>query len=314
MKTNKKEKKVLFFRNFKAFTGGHLKVWHYFNHLRESSQYKPYISFTNDTLWDKTNPWLPIKDELLSLKQGEKPDIAFIAGLDWLRWEEKQNIPIINLIQHVRHADPKQPLFSFLKNKAIRICVSEQVADALIQTKQVNGPIFTIPNGVDKSKLPDLLPLTEKRTAVLIAGIKNKALAKSLHEYLERSGIDSQLLVEHMHRDAYLTYVNQARITVFLPNKTEGFYLPALEGMALGTLVICPDCEGNRSFCLPDVNCIQPSYSFEALVDVINRVLCMDSHERGALLSNALLMVDQYTMERERHKFLNTIDQVSDIW
>jgi glycosyltransferase involved in cell wall biosynthesis len=52
-----------------------------------------------------------------------------------------------------------------------------------------------------------------------------------------------------------LNWINQAKITVFLPYRDiEGFYMPALEGMALGTLVVCPDCIGNRSFCLPGYN------------------------------------------------------------
>ena len=36
-------------------------------------------------------------------------------------------------------------------------------------------------------------------------------------------------------------------MTLFLPNQREGVYIPGLEGMALGTLVVCPDCVGNRS-------------------------------------------------------------------
>ena len=42
----------------------------------------------------------------------------------------------------------------------------------------------------------------------------------------------------------------RARVTVLVPNPKEGFYLPALEAMALGTIVVCPDCVGNRSFCV----------------------------------------------------------------
>jgi len=53
---------------------------------------------------------------------------------------------------------------------------------------------------------------------------------------------------------------------VFLPNQKEGegFYLPALEGMAVGTLVIFPDCIGNRSFCLSGYNCFRPDYTTES--------------------------------------------------
>ena len=49
----------------------------------------------------------------------------------------------------------------------------------------------------------------------------------------------------------------------------EGFYLPALEAMALGSLVICPDCIGNRSFCLPGRNCFRPNYDLNSVIDSV---------------------------------------------
>ena len=48
----------------------------------------------------------------------------------------------------------------------------------------------------------------------------------------------------------------RARVTLYLPNRLEGFYIPALEGMALGTLVVCPDSVGNRSYCRDGENCL----------------------------------------------------------
>ena len=68
------------------------------------------------------------------------------------------------------------------------------------------------------------------------------------------------MLTEHVPRDEFLDAMRRARVTLFLPNEEEGFYLPALEGMALGTIVVCPDCVGNRSFCLPGVNAFRPDY------------------------------------------------------
>lgn len=308
-------KKVLFFRHFGAFTGGHLKVWHYFNHLKHAQGYTPYISFSEGSLWDKTNPWLPIRHELLSLKPEEKPDIAFIAGMDWLRWHNENNdIPVVNLIQHVRHADPEHQLFSFLKNKAVRICVSEQVKDALVQTQQVNGPIYAIPNGVDLTKFPHALPLKEKKIDFLIAGLKNKALANALYERLKGLGMTLKRLTKPIPQEDYLAYMSEARCTIFLPNKTEGFYLPALEGMMLETLVICPDCIGNRSFCLPDVTCIQPEYSLDALLKSAHSALSMLKNEREVMLNNAMAVASQYTLERERHAFLDIMNNLTSIW
>ena len=183
-----KIKKVLFFRDFKGFSGGHLKVWHYFNHFNHE-KYTPCISFSQDSLWDTSNPWLPIKSKVLSPLDKRDPDIIFLAGLDWLRKDEIKNYsdttPIINLIQHVRHSHPDTALYSFLQNKAIRICVSEQVTKAITQTGQVNGPIYTIPNGIDLQQLPLPIPFKDRTIDILIAGLKQNQFAQRLYDSLE---------------------------------------------------------------------------------------------------------------------------------
>ena len=42
---------------------------------------------------------------------------------------------------------PKNPLYTFLKHRAIRICVSQEVGQMLWASGQVEGPLFVIPNG-----------------------------------------------------------------------------------------------------------------------------------------------------------------------
>jgi len=47
---------VLFHRDFKSFTGGHLKVWDYFQHVNSSENFNAEISFTPQSNWNN-NPW-----------------------------------------------------------------------------------------------------------------------------------------------------------------------------------------------------------------------------------------------------------------
>jgi len=72
----------------------------------------------------------------------------------------------INLIQHVRHGDKSHPLFEFLKHKAIRLCVSEAVKEAI--EPYANGPYFTIKMGhripkISRPKRYDLYILATKQ-------------------------------------------------------------------------------------------------------------------------------------------------------
>jgi len=315
-----KEKKILFFRDFEKFSGGHLKVWHYFNHFNHpnNEKYEPYISFTQNSLWDATNPWLPIKSKVLSTINEIEPDIIFLAGLDWLRIPELKNysesIPIINLIQHVRHGLADTTLYSFLKNKAIRVCVSEQVTKALTQTGLVNGPIYTITNGIDLQTIPVPLPFKGRSIDILIAGLKQPQLAKRLCDKL--GGVNKRIVVltDQMAQFEYLTLVNNSKITIFLPDFEEGFYLPPLEAMFMQTFVICPDCIGNRSFCLPNYNCFRPPYTFDDILSSVYLALSLSVYDQQQLLSNAKLTALKYNLQTEREAFYEILNNLQEIW
>ena len=123
-----------------------------------------------------------------------------------------------------------------------------------------------------------------------------------------------EALIHPIPRPAFLELLGNARIALFLPHATEGFYLPALEGFALGTLVICPDCIGNRTFCLPGENCLQPPYTAESLLHAIQQALHMTPQERLALLEAARRMAQQHSLLEERRSFLELLQQIETIW
>lgn len=309
---------VLFYRDFRGFTGGHLKVWHYFNHVRHSIHHQPQIAFSADTIWNDNNPWFPIRDQVLSSWDAKGGDALFLAGMDWSIMSEAQRCsppkPVINLIQHVRHGDPKEPLYQYLAHRAVRICVSEPVADVLRATHRVNGPLFTIPNGMDLAELPPPKPWELRDLGLLIVGIKQPGLAIEIHDHLETFDQRVEVLTHPISRPAFLELLGKAKITLFLPHTTEGFYLPALEGFALGTLVICPDCIGNRTFCLPGKNCLQPPYAAESLLQAIQHAQRMTPQERLTLLEAAGQTVKHHSLLQERRSFLELLEQIETLW
>ncbi|ASF46105.1 glycosyltransferase [Methylovulum psychrotolerans] len=311
------QKKVLFFRDYEGFSGGHLKVWNYFNHFI-ARDYAPSISFSEQSLWDSNNPWFAAKDKVLSDIGAITPDIVFLAGMDWLRKPEIKNCPattpIINLVQGIRHREPSTPLYSFLKNKAIRICVSEQVAEAIRQTQQVNGPVYTIPNGIDLPPLPQAMPFADRPIDILISGLKHGLLAQQLAESLRPLHKNVTVLTGYQSRADYLKQISQAKIAVFLPLHEEGFYLPPLEAMAMETLVICPDCIGNRSFCLPDYNCFRPQHDFVAILDSVHQAVSLSMHKRQQLLSNAKQTALKHNLHTEQQAFFEILDNLPNIW
>ncbi|MBX7156980.1 MAG: glycosyltransferase family 1 protein [Verrucomicrobiae bacterium] len=312
-------KKMLFFRDFQAFSGGHLKVWHYFNHVNHSSNWKPYIYFTPNSIWNETNPWQESRENLIESLDQIKPDALFLAGLDWeildqLSFTLKNSLPIVNLIQHTRHSHLSDPRFRFLNRKAIRICVSPEVKEVIESTQIIQGPCFTIPNGLDFDQLPQPLPSEKKDISLCIAALKQAPLGIRLKKKLEKNFPTIELLTQPLKREMFLNYLNRSQITLFLPTQEEGFYLPALEGMKLQTLVICPDCVGNRSFCHDTKNCFSPPYQEEILESCTLQACNLTLEQKNKMLSHATATAAQYGLAKEREVFLNILNQIPQLW
>lgn len=311
-------KSMLFHRDFLRFTGGHLKLWEYFGHVRHSAEYVPDIYFSETTRWENNELWMSEKPFALNSWDCKEADAIFMEGTDWLdvKWQEfSASKPVINLIQHVRHANPDNIRYTFLQNKAIRICVSPEVSECLSATQRVNGPVFTIPLGLDLSLLPQPLSGDQRDIPVLLDGMKNQPLAREVSAELEKLGIRHELHIKYQPRSVFLEKLNRSKIAVFLPMaEGEGFFMPALEAMSLGILVVCPDSVGNRSFCLDGVTCLMPSYSVEQIVQATIQATTMTEMEVNCIKSEGLKMVEKHGILEERRAFLDILDNLEQIW
>ena len=308
---------VLFYRNYRKFHGGQLKVWDYFNHVLASPEFTPRIEFGPRSNWDHTNPWWNAREYVVDSALSVHPDVFFVAGRDWLMMDQhpdaRADIPVVNLVQHVRHADPKSNRFQFLSRRAIRICVSEEVTQALRETGLTRGPLITIPIGMDLESLP-----AHNGAAcdidVLIAALKQPDLGEELGRRLKQSGRRIEVLSTLLPRSEYLSRIQRARTTVFLPNEAEGFYLPPLEGMAMGTLVVCPVHAGERSIYLPDHNCFRPNYTIEELAQAAESALVLEPDRAQQIRANARQTAETHSLLRERQAFLDVLHNVDQLW
>ena len=165
-------------------------------------------------------------------------------------------------------------------------------------------------------KLPPALPYSQKRDEILIAALKEPELGRQLKLQLEKFGKPVKLFTSRLLRKDYLELVNRAKLTIFLPNKKEGegFYLPALEAMALGSLVICPDCVGNRSFCLPNHNCFRPDYDSDSIINSVKIALELSAGEVERILANAHLTASKHNLMAEKEAFFNILTKVRELW
>ncbi len=324
--------RVLFYRRLlhanAGSNGGNLKLRDCFDHILFSQQYKPEIYFSEDTCWfDQVNHhWSSLKEQALKKWEILPGDILFFSGADWQALPEdlrrQPPVPVINIVQprHTRSTDKRQ---AYLKYPAIRIAKSDTGAK-ILKTHGLNGPLYTIPDAIDLSLLPKVPQ--QKDIDVLILGLKQPEFAKAVHSLiLDWAKVHCPDLKLHVQlppklptRQAFLSLLSQAKIVACIPldveRGAEGFYLPALEAMALECLVVCPHAIGNVDHCLDGINCIVPGFTPESVFQGVIKALALNQTQLSALLKNGLETANRHSIEQERQAILDLVHRAYDIW
>lgn len=303
----------LFYRHYPFHTGGQQKVADYFSHLLSQPQFRPAIHFSAESVLPPGNPWEILGSPASVDYVPAAYDYIFLAGMDWQQYLPHRALrkPVINLIQHVRHADPAQPMYPFLSEPAIRICVSDEVAQAILATGRVNGPVHVIPNGLE---LPVLKPIP-KTIDALVLSLKQPALGARIAEVLRAKGQSVQLVDELIPRLELLQLMNASKLGIVLPHHTEGFYLPALEAMQYCDIALIPDCVGNRSFCVDGLNCFMPAQINEQdILSAVDSAFAMTSEAAATMRLQALATVSRHSIAAERDAFLSIATRIDELW
>lgn len=278
------------------------------------------MRFSAESVWDSTNPWNQAKEGVLAPGEDFDADVVFLSGTDWRRVipeseRPRYSKPVVNLIQHVRHGCENDPLgrHMLLRHSAIRICVSPEVEQAIVATGRVRGPVFTIPDAIEVELIERLAGSQPRDIDVLVAANKQPELGRSVARKLQAPGRKVELVDARIRREVLVALMGRARVTVTIPNPKEGFYLPAIEGMAAGTVVVCPDCVGNRSYCLDGENSFRPAYDEDAIVAAAERALGGEAPIEN-LLPAARDTARAHDVSGERRAFLAILDRVEELW
>lgn len=96
------------------------------------------------------------------------------------------------------------------------------------------------------------------------------------------------------------------------PLAEEGFYMPGLEAMAAGAVVISPDAGGNRAYCTFGENCIQVGLDdARGYVEAIKSLRSENIEEIERLRHNGYETVGRHTLEHERDKFSEFMERLT---
>lgn len=245
-------------RDYRGYTGGHGKFLDYIGHIASHPDWEVSIHMDETSRNVPGNPFVPLCGPTRPWRP-ERADALLVGGMDWTVVPDQleDQVPVFNLIQHVRHADPGLPLKSFLRRRATRICVSRAVADAILASGEVNGPVQVIPAAVDLGLLNHVT--RTGRGGIFIDAVKQPGLGQAVTSRLHSSGYRGNLHLhcERVSRLDYLGKMAQADVVITLPDPTEGFYLPGLEALAMGCALVQPDCLGSREYARPGQNMLQ---------------------------------------------------------
>ena len=312
-------RRMLFVRDFQAYSGGHGKVFDWFEHVASHPGWSCALWLTPRSRRDDGNPWLAAGIEPLA---GERCpaagfDALFLAGLDWAWAEPAPGQPVINLIQHPRHADPGDPRFPFLRRPAIRVAVSAEVARAVTGAGCASPEVRVIPAAIDVSALRAQAARARAAPAhaqpqALVDATKDEALGRALAALLARDGVACECITAPVPRADYLHRLARAGVAVLLPAAREGFYLPALEAMAMRVPLVSCDAGGNREYLQPGVNALVAARDATALAAAAAR-LAADTGLREALAAAGAHTAARFDLPDERRRVHALLDRVPPI-
>ena len=297
-------KKMLFIRGFHGPTGGHVKVFHYLQYVLHSGLARPQLYLTPSSLRDESNIFLAYPELIVDQVGGN--DILFLGGVDWPAAEGLgllgSDVPIIALLQNVFHANPDDQYPRYNHHRAIRICNSQEIADAIRSLGEPNGPMHVI-----SAAFPSLtsmrLDWSRRTVDVFIAGFKTPPLAEAVASRLANAGVSVDVTTHQIPSNDYHRRMAASRVAIMLTYRQEGSPLPPLAAMSLDVAVVCPETPGIHDYCRAEETALLPDRDADALAGAAQRLLA-DSALSARLRANGRRIVEIHTLDREYALFL----------
>lgn len=217
---------------------------------------------------------------------------------------------VIHLVQGTRHANPAFAggyALRLLARPMARIMISDEVMEAC--APHVNGESASkvILDAHD-------WPFFHRRRE----GGLPQTIRVGYTSWKSEAGIDVEraLLARGDERFAFRSIRGRASweeirelmhsSDVFLcfPGPQEGFYLPGLEALAAGAIVVIPDVGGNRAYCRFGENCVQARYDDPAdYVTTLDRLAQSPPELVEEMRARGYATLERHTLEREAGEF-----------
>lgn len=310
--------------------GGVVKIFDYVNHARRLGMdvqvYCP-RRFAADLPVFQSDRFAHLPgDRGVEFIQGHRigirpADVVFFSWpTDWQRISTRlpsgmAHERVIHIIQNIRHANPTW-IHGYgtrlLARPMSRIMIAPQVDEAIRPFVHRSSPAEVILEGHDwpyfsKERSgglgrPVRVAYTTWKSQVGVE-VEDRLSGDGEFEFRSiRSTVGWPELRELYH---------WADVFLATPFAEEGFYLPGLEAMAAGALVVSSDAGGNRAYCEFGVNCLHAELDdASSYVAALVTLSEMPDDRVTAMRRAAYTVLEQHTLEAEADHFGRFLDQI----
>jgi glycosyltransferase involved in cell wall biosynthesis len=213
---------------------------------------------------------------------------------------------VVHLVQNTRHANPSFAAgyaIRLLARPMARIMVSHEVMAACRPHLNERSACATIVEGHD-------WPFFDRqREGGLSAPVRvgYTTWKSGIGVEIQRA-MDDRFSFRSIRRTASWQEVREllhwCDIFLCCPGPEEGFYLPGLEALAAGALVVTPDVGGNRAYCRFGENCLLVGHDrLDDYVTALTSLAGWPSDLVSAVRRRGYETVRHHTLDRERSAF-----------
>lgn len=214
---------------------------------------------------------------------------------------------IIHLVQNVRHTNP-QWLNGYpnrlLTRPAARISVNHIIASEIEPWLDPRALHRVIPLGHDLGFFHKERPSGLTRPIRVAHTTWKSDLGDRVHRGLDDDGFVFRAIREQVSWTDLRELYQWADVFLSTPGPEEGFYMPGLEAMEAGCLVVTPDVGGNMAYCEPGRNCLLVDYEDTAsYLAALRSLPTMPDRQVDALRRAAYHSTHQFDLAEERTAF-----------
>ncbi len=303
--------------------GGVVKIFDYLNHARSlgyepvvacPEPYKKTLPLFNISRFSGISPENGIYFTSLEKVSVGPHDLAFlswpthyeIVERNLSRWTRHEQVVFI--VQNVRWANP-----NWINGYALRLLTRPM---ARIMTNDV--VLEAVDPYLNETSMTEVIRIghesnffARNRNGSLGSPLKvgyttwKSAVGDLVAERLVKdSGFEFRAIREPVGWDELRGLYHWSDVFLATPLVEEGFYLPGLEAMAAGAVVVSSDAGGNRAYCNFGENCLE--VGFEQAPDYVEALRNLQEYgleEINRLRHNGYETVKLHTLEHERDRF-----------